>query len=63
MATVGEIVKLIKKKTRCYLLREGCNHEIWINPDTGEEFQIPRHYSKELKTGTANSILKKAGLR
>ncbi|MCR5417796.1 MAG: type II toxin-antitoxin system HicA family toxin [Lachnospiraceae bacterium] len=63
MATVAEIVRRIKKYTRCYFIREGCNHEIWFNPDTGEEFQIPRHYSKEVKTGTANNIYKKAGLK
>ena len=62
MAKVSEIVKMIKKRTNCYLLREGRNHEIWINPDTGKEFQIPRHHSKELPTGTAESIMKDAGL-
>ena len=46
----------------CYLFREGRNHEIWLNPDTGKEFQIPRHYSKELPIGTANNILKAVGL-
>ena len=62
MAKVSEIVKKIKKQTNCYLFREGRNHEIWLNPDTGKEFQIPRHYSKELPIGTANNILKAAGL-
>ncbi len=62
MAKVSEIVKKIKKQTNCYLLREGRSHEIWLNPDTGKEFQIPRHYSKELPTGTANHILRDAGL-
>lgn len=63
MARVSEIVKQIKKHTSCYLLREGGNHEIWLNPDTGIEFQVPRHYGKELPTGTANNILKSAGLK
>lgn len=62
MARVSEIVKKIKKQTDCHLLREGGNHEIWINPATGKEFQIPRHYNKELPIGTANNILKAAGL-
>ena len=62
MAKVSEIVKMIKKETHCYMIREGANHEIWLNPDTGEEFPIPRHYSKELPKGTANNILRKAGL-
>ena len=63
MPTVAEIVKKIKRKTHCYIIRQGSNHEIWYNPDTGVEFPIPRHYGKEIKTGTANSILRDAGLR
>ena len=62
MAKVSEIVKKIKKNTRCFLIREGANHEIWYNPDTNVEFQIPRHYGKELASGTARKILKDAGL-
>ncbi|MEE1362128.1 MAG: type II toxin-antitoxin system HicA family toxin [Selenomonadaceae bacterium] len=30
---------------------------------TGNCFTVPRHKSKELATGTANSILKAAGLK
>ena len=63
MPTASELKKRIKKNTNCYFLREGSNHEIWVNPETGEEFQIPRHPSKEIKTGTANNILRSAGLR
>ncbi|MCI8284271.1 MAG: type II toxin-antitoxin system HicA family toxin [Firmicutes bacterium] len=62
MSKVSEIVKKIKKKG-CYKIREGRNHEIWYSPITDEEFPIPRHYGKELPTGTAHNILKKAGLR
>ena len=32
-------------------------------PIQGEEFQIPRYPAKEVKTGTANNILKSAGLK
>ena len=35
MSTAGELKRQIKKKTKCYFLREGSNHEIWVNPDTG----------------------------
>lgn len=62
MSKVSEIVRKIRKQTNCSKIREGRNHEIWLNPDTGKEFQVPRHYSKELPTGTANKILKDAGL-
>ncbi len=63
MATVSEIVRKIRSNTNCYLLRQGSNHEIWKNPDTGVVFQIPRHYSQEVPTGTANSIYRCAGLK
>lgn len=59
---VSEIVKKIKRNG-CYKIREGREHEIWFSPATGEELQVPRHYAKELPTGTANSILRKAGLK
>ena len=62
MATAAEIKKKIRKYTSCYFLREGGNHEIWVNPVTGVKFQIPRHPSQEVKTGTAISIYKAAGL-
>ena len=38
MAKLSEIVRKIKKQTNCYLIQEGGNHEIWLNPDTGKEF-------------------------
>lgn len=63
MPKVSEIVRKIKQNTNCFFLREGSNHEIWVNPDTGKEFQIPRHYSQELSNGTLNSILKDSGLK
>lgn len=62
MAEVSEVVRKIKKKTRCYLLREGRNHEIWSDTDTGKEFQIPQYHSKGLPKGTADSIMKDTGL-
>ena len=58
----GELVRYIKKQG-CIFKRNGSEHEIWINPKTGAEGQIPRHYAKELKTGTANRILKDLGLK
>ncbi|MCI9531088.1 MAG: type II toxin-antitoxin system HicA family toxin [Lachnospiraceae bacterium] len=62
VAKVSEIIKKIKKNG-CYKIREGSNHEIWYCPVTREEFPVPRHYAKELPPGTANSILRKAGLK
>lgn len=57
--------ELIKKLTRakCSIVRHGTNHDIWYSPLTGKEFLVWRHNSKEIPTGTANSILKDAGLK
>ena len=63
MSTASEIKRKIKKYTNCYLVREGANHEVWMNPDTGKEFTIPRHPSKEVPYGTEQSIYKQAGLK
>ena len=57
----SELVKNIKK-AGCYKVREGANHEIWYSPITRKNFTVPRHYSHEVKAGTANSILKDAGV-
>ena len=61
MPKVSEIVKKLKK-AGCFLYREGSEHEIWFSPITGKKFQVPRHYNKELPSGTLKSILKSAGL-
>ena len=60
---VSELLKNIKKYGHCEFVRHGAEHDIWKNRDTGIEFSIPRHKRKEIKTGTANSILKDAGLK
>ena len=51
------------KKAGCYKVREGTRDEIWCSPKTGEEFALSRHNTEELPPGTANSILKAAGLK
>lgn len=43
-------------------VREGANHELWYSEITGKTFAVPRH-KKEIATGTANKILKDAGLK
>lgn len=47
----------------CYIVRHGANHDVWFSPITGKEFLVPRHGAKELPTGTANKIMKDAGLK
>lgn len=59
---VSELIKLIKK-SGCYIIRHGSEHDIWYSPMTQRKFQVPRHPGKEIKTGTLNKIMKDAGLK
>ncbi len=38
-------------------------HDKWHSNRTGKDIRIPRHGSKEIPTGTANRILRDAGLK
>lgn len=58
----SEMKKLLRK-AGCTKEWEGTNHEMWYSPITGKRFTVPRHNSQELKTGTAESIKKVAGLK
>ncbi len=57
----SELVKMLKK-SGCYLTDHGKEHDEWYSPVTQKYFRIPRHKSKEIAVGTANKILKDAGL-
>ena len=57
----NELVRLAKKYG-CHIKRHGAEHDIWINPQTGQTARIPRHQSKDVATGTAQSIIKDLGL-
>jgi len=59
---VSELTKLAKKQG-CHIKRHGAEHDIWINPNTGNTARIPRHPSKEIATGTAHNIMKDLGLK
>lgn len=59
---VNELIKLLKANG-CYLLTHGKEHDKWHSEITGKNFMLPRHPSKELPTGTANKIMKDAGLK
>jgi predicted RNA binding protein YcfA (HicA-like mRNA interferase family) len=53
----SELTRLAKKHG-CRIKRHGSEHDIWINPKTGNTARIPRHQSKEVATGTAHNIMK-----
>ena len=57
----SELVKKLKK-AGCYLMDHGANHDKWYSPITNNTFYVPRHQNKEIKTGTAEAIMKDAGL-
>ena len=58
----SELIKILKKNG-CKLMRHGANHDKWYSPISDKSFILPRHGSKEVKTGTAQEILKDAGLK
>lgn len=58
---VSEMKKLLKQ-IGCRKIRDGANHEIWYSPTTNRKFQVPRHQSQELPTGTEKQIRKESGL-
>lgn len=56
-------LKRILRKAGCRKTLEGANHELWFSPATGKTFPVPRHNTREIPTGTAERILKDAGLK
>jgi len=58
----SELVRMAKKHG-CLIKRHGSEHDIWVNPKTGSTSRIPRHQSKEIRTGTADRIMKDLGLK
>jgi len=59
----SELEKMLKQTTNCKFYRAGKNHPLWINPDTGEIFAMSHHGSKDVKSGTLKSIIKKSGVK
>lgn len=59
--TWGEFIRLLKKKG-IKLKEHEKKHDLYWNPNTGAEAEIPRHPSKEAPNGTVKSILKKLGI-
>jgi predicted RNA binding protein YcfA (HicA-like mRNA interferase family) len=56
--------ELIKKLKNAGFIkgREGGRHTIYDNPVTGQSIAVSRH-AKEIPTGTAEKILKQAGIK
>ncbi len=58
---ISEVKKLLLANG-CYLYREGSRHEIWMSRTTGKKFQVPRHGTKDVPSGTLKSIMESAGI-
>ena len=58
----SELVKILKRNG-CYLQRHGSSHDIWVSKVTGRRFSVPRHPGGEMPKGTAERILKDAGVK
>lgn len=50
-------LKRLLQRNGCRLLRNGKEHEIWINPKTGTSAAVPRHNAQEVRRGTLKRIL------
>ena len=60
--TIAEFVKYLHKEGIRFK-EHGSRHDVYWNPVTGDEAQIPRHQSQEIKTGAKERILKDLGLK
>lgn len=57
-----ELLKRLKK-AGFVKEREGGKHTLYENKETGVVIPVPRHRGKEIATGTAERILKLAGIK
>lgn len=51
------------KKGGCYIIEHKHRHDLWYSPITGNTILVGRHGAQEIPSGTANAILKRAGLK
>lgn len=58
----SELTKLLKENG-CSFVKHGKEHDLWISEKTGKKIRVPRHPSKEVPPGTANRIMKDAGIK
>lgn len=57
-----ELERLVSK-AGCYDTgRQQAGHPLWLNPKTGETFQMSNHQSQEVATGTLRKIMRAAGI-
>lgn len=54
-----DLIKHLKRHG-CYLLREGGNHSIYVNPDNNQTSSVPRH--REINEFLARRICRDLGI-
>jgi len=59
---VSELVKILTKDG-WYLYKNGKRYNLYRHSSKNGQIPIPRHQSQEIARGTAESILKQAGLK
>ena len=59
---VSEFIRQLKKQGIKFE-EHGKEHDKYVNPKTGQSARLPRHQSKEIKTGTREQILKDLGFK
>lgn len=58
----SELEKILREN-KCYIKRNGGDHDIWFSPATGKSFPVSRAKAKEVASGTLDKIRKLAGLK
>jgi len=58
----SELIRRIKAHGWVEIRQKG-SHKMFIHKDYSYALPVPDHGAKEVATGTANTILKKAGLK
>jgi hypothetical protein len=55
----GDLLRHLRQHG-CYLKREGANHSLWTNPQTGHTEAVPRH--AEIANALARKICRALGV-
>ena len=60
--TTSELERKLKN-AGCKLVEQNKKHSVWYSDKTKNYVRLPRHPSKEVATGTAETILKDMGAK
>ncbi len=60
--TTAELIRLLKKHG-CKFVSHNSRHDAYYSPITGATIMVGRHGKEEVRKGTAERILKDAGIK